>query len=249
MLYVLGLLNRYPHRREIRENYYKIKSIFHKNMKIKEQKFKENILNNLENLKGRNPSEYWNLFNKLKCNQSSESHDIDPITWQNYYKSLLKENYVSPENFVNELKLLETNAKDIKTLDIPITDREILSAVRKLKNKKSPGPDSILNEMIKFSKHAMLPLLNKMFNLILESTCFPETWKKGYIINIFKSNSPLDPSNYRGITLSSCLGKLFSSIINCRIVGFLEGNGLISKFQSGFRKDYRTSDNLFILSN
>ncbi len=154
LLYVLGLLNRYPHRREIREDYYKIKSIFHKNMKIKEQKFEENILNNLENLKGRNPSEYWNLFNKLKCNQSSESYDIDPITWQNYYKSLLNENYVSPENFVNELKLLETNAKDIKTLDIPITDREILSAVRKLKNKKSPGPDSILNEMIEFSKHA-----------------------------------------------------------------------------------------------
>ncbi len=248
LLYVLGLLNRYPHRREIREDYYKIKSIFNKNMKIKERKFKENILNNLENLKGQNPSEYWKLFNKLKCNQSSESNEIDPVTWQKYYKSLLKENYDCPDNFKTELETLEMNAKDIKTLDTPITDREILAAIRFLKNKKSPGPDSILNEMIKFSKHHMMPLLNKMFNFILENSCFPTTWKKGYIINIFKSNNPLDPSNYRGITLSSCLGKLFSSILNCRITEFLEGHGLISKYQAGFRKDFRTSDNLFILS-
>ncbi len=248
LLYVLGLLNRYPHRREIREDYYKIKSIFNKNMKIKERKFKENILNNLENMKGQNPSAYWKLFNKLKYNQSSESNDIDPITWQKYYKSLLKENYVCPENFKAELESLEKNAKDIKTLDNPITDREILDAIKVLKNRKSPGPDSILNEMIKYSKHHMIPLLNKMFNFILGNSCFPTIWKKGYIINIFKSNSPLDPSNYRGITLSSCLGKLFSSILNNRIVEFLEGHGLISKYQAGFRKDFRTSDNLFILS-
>ncbi len=248
LLYVLGLLNRYPHRREIREDYYKIKGIFTKNMKRKEKKYKESILRNLENLKGKNPSDYWKLFNKLKANQNSESNVIEPINWQNYYTSLLKENFVTPAKFKVDLESLERNAKDISTLDTPISDREILSAIKVLRNKKSPGPDSILNEMIKSSRHHMVPMLNKLFNFILENGCFPTDWKRGYIINIFKSNSPLDPSNYRGITLSSCLGKLFSSVINCRIVDFLEKNHVISKCQSGFRKDYRTSDNLFILS-
>ena len=57
----------------------------------------------------------------------------------------------------------------------------------------------------------------------------------------------MDPANYRGIALASCIGKLFNSILYTRINHFLEIHKLIRPEQGGFRKDYRTSDHIFTL--
>ena len=42
--------------------------------------------------------------------------------------------------------------------------------------------------------------------LIYLKSYFPKLLKVGHIIPIFKSDDAFDPSNYRGITVSSCLG-------------------------------------------
>ena len=47
--------------------------------------------------------------------------------------------------------------------------------------------------------------------------------------------------------LLSCLGKLFSVIINERLLNFLHQNNILAKEQIGFRRRNRTSDNLIIL--
>ena len=46
----------------------------------------------------------------------------------------------------------------------------------------------------------------------------PQTWCNGIITPIFKSGVKSDPSNYRGICISSCLGELFCSILNQRLL-------------------------------
>ena len=45
----------------------------------------------------------------------------------------------------------------------------------------------------------------------------------------------------------SCLGKLFTSILNCRLQKFAEHFHLISENQTGFRKQYSTVDHIFSL--
>ena len=57
----------------------------------------------------------------------------------------------------------------------------------------------------------------------------------------------MDPDNFRAITLISCLGKLFTSIINSRMTFCANEISLISKNQDGFRKGHSTTDNLFVL--
>jgi hypothetical protein len=57
----------------------------------------------------------------------------------------------------------------------------------------------------------------------------------------------MDPDNIRAITLISCLGKLFTSIINSRMTFRANEISLISKNQDGFRKGHSTADNLFVL--
>ena len=52
-------------------------------------------------------------------------------------------------------------------INSPITEQEILKAIKSLKNNKSPGADNTINEQIKASIYNMLPIYVKLFNLIL----------------------------------------------------------------------------------
>ena len=64
-----------------------------------------------------------------------------------------------------------------------------------------------------------MPIYLKLFNTFLKSGITPKTWCKGTITPIFKSGADHgDPSNYHEICISSCLGKLFFSILNQRFL-------------------------------
>ena len=56
-----------------------------------------------------------------------------------------------------------------------------------------------------------------------------------------------DPTNYRGICVSSCLGKLFCSILNRRILLYFEENNTLHNFQIGFLPENHTADHVFTL--
>jgi hypothetical protein len=125
----------------------------------------------------------------------------------------------SSENIKEQLIDIE-NVKTFTELDNLITKTEIEKAISFLKNNKASGFDSILNEMIKFSQIYLISCYQKLFNSVLTTGHFSKIWAKGYIVPIFKSGSRDDPSNYRGITIGSCLCKLFVKILNNRLGKF-----------------------------
>ena len=87
----------------------------------------------------------------------------------------------------------------------------------------------------------------RIFDMVLQTGTYPDTWKTGINIPIFKSGDFMNPGYYRGITLTNALGKFFCQILNNRITEYLEDNDILSKEQAGFRKTARTSDHIFIL--
>jgi len=56
---------------------------------------------------------------------------------------------------------------------------------------------------------------------ILNSGFFPEEWTEGVIIPVHKKGDKSDVKNYRGITLVSCMPKLFTAMLNKRIAAFV----------------------------
>ena len=101
--------------------------------------------------------------------------------------------------------------------------------------------------MLKYSQHILLPCLVKIFNQILKSRSYPDNWTTGYVSPLFKTGNPFVKDNYRGITITSCLGKLFNSVLNTRIEEFLIENKLIPDVQIAYKANSRTSDHMFIL--
>ena len=101
--------------------------------------------------------------------------------------------------------------------------------------------------MIKSSLNQLMSVYLKLFNAVLSSGTMPQTWCGGLITPIFKSGTKNDPSNYRGICISSCLGKLFCSILNQRLLEHVQLLDILHKSQTGFLANNRTADNVLTL--
>ena len=72
----------------------------------------------------------------------------------------------------------------------------------------------------------------------------PSAQKVLYFHYVKKGNAN-DANNYRGITLISCLEKVFTSVINTRLLKWSDENNIITDAQFGFKPGYGTTDAIF----
>ena len=132
-------------------------------------------------------------------------------------------------------------------LDQSITDAEIRRGIKELKTGKSRGPDKIINEFLIHGVSTLLSYLNKLFNLVFNQGHFPVCWSEGYLVPIHKKGSLNNVESYRGITLLSVLGKLFTRVLNNRLSEWAENYYIYIEAQAGFRSHMSTVDNIFVL--
>lgn len=210
-------------------------------MKIKLNKIEEAVDQNC----------FWELWNNLDKSKKSKHLPIyDPKIWTEHFGNLYSPNQptLNQKHLTSQLHNLECTIKDqLNHLDQPIALNELTHKMKSLKNKKSCGVDGISNEMLKHSSPKLKDAILKLFNLLLKSGKFPEIWKENLITPIFKQGEKYDPNNYRGITVSSNLGKLFCSIINDRLVQFTQEHKILKNCQIGFMPNQRTSNHIYTL--
>ena len=166
-----------------------------------------------------------------------------------FYKYFKQQNSTPVNNILDPETNMETHSNErVKgPLDYPITDEEFEAAINKLKANKSPGIDSILNEVIKIGKDVIKGHLVNLFNRILDTGKYPALWSFGLIVPIHKRDDRSKVENYRGITLLSVLGKLFTSILTNRLYNYMVQKGILRAEQGGFRKMHGTVDSIFTL--
>ena len=64
----------------------------------------------------------------------------------------------------------------------------------------------------------MIDVYVKLFNIVFKSGVIPDLWSVGVICPIYKNKGDTaNPDNYRGITILSCYGKLFTAVLNNRL--------------------------------
>ena len=132
-------------------------------------------------------------------------------------------------------------------LDADITSDEIRQCIRGLQRGKSHGDDCILNEFLIEFCDILVTFFVKMFNVILHTGFFPTSWSSAVIVPVFKKGDTSDPNNYRGISLISCICKLFTSVLNKRLLTWSNDNEIITDAQFGFRPKSGTSEAIFAL--
>ena len=207
----------------------------------KKKSYKENILNQLS-CSNKNSKQFWKILDKLNPlhNDNIFKSGISGQRWLDHFKSI----------FVTDtIKSFPINPVEKGQLDYPITENELENASYILKPGKACGIDGLSNEMILCLLGSNPNILLKLFNACILVPDSIRCWDTSAINPIHKKGSKLDPENYRGISLLSCLGKFFSAILNQRLSKFTIENGILSQEQLGFIPGNRTSDALLILHN
>ena len=97
--------------------------------------------------------------------------------------------------------------------------------------------------LIEIKDHLVYPLY-LLFRKSLDEASKPDDWKCADVSPVFKKGNRSQVENYRPISLTSQICKIFESIITDAVVKHLDTNLLIHDSQHGFRKGRSCLTNL-----
>ena len=129
-----------------------------------------------------------------------------------------------------------------------VSIKEMGRTVRKLKNRKAMGADNMVNELMKYGGECGVRVYAKMFNMFLKVGCTPGSWNEETVSLLHKGGEKKVIDNYRGIAISSIVGKVFARILAARLLGVSEEEGWLPEEQAAFRPGRGVNDHLCVLN-
>ncbi|XP_030757305.1 uncharacterized protein LOC115883134, partial [Sitophilus oryzae] len=165
-------------------------------------------------------------FIKTTTTEKQESAPIEVITnkeWVKYYSNLSENR---PEYQERPQPEINTEGEEIY-------------------NGRACGPEGVYAELIKSGSEKLFRMLTNIVNQCLNGHPVPEEWKKAYISSIYKKGSSKDPNNYRGISVTSTMSRLYGRILRNLIEE--EYSSYEEEEQNGFRGGRSCTDNIFAL--
>ena len=122
-----------------------------------------------------------------------------------------------------------------------ITEEKIKKLLCCLDVCKAPGMDEIFPRFLKDGAEMLQKSIYDIINLSKKLSTFPDKCKIAKLTRLFKKGSKIDPKN-------PLISKLIEKAIHIQTQEYLDKNGLIYKFQSGFRKKFSTDSCLVQLT-
>ena len=211
----------------------------------------KNYLNNVQNSVITNPSNFWHFIQNKRdptripglLTHEGTTYD-SPESIVNGFGKFFSSVYLSSSDRVTNNN---NTYKDVPCFNISdLTEEEIISATKKLKNKMTSGHDKIPSFFVKDCAYALVQPLLTIYNLSLKTAVFPDCWKLTRLCPIFKSGNTSDISNYRAIAILCNFAKVFEISLYARIYPSIKS--LISPFQHGFMEMRSTATNLCLLT-
>jgi hypothetical protein len=96
----------------------------------------------------------------------------------------------------------------------PVSDSDVIKAIKRLRASKSVGVDDVPGFIIKGCTDIFVPILKHIFNLSLSRQFFPTLWRQAAIVPVLKKGKCTSVSNYRPISLLSNFTKIFEFVIH-----------------------------------
>ena len=138
-----------------------------------------------------------------------------------------------------------------KAFNQKITLEEVMLVVKGSKNGKTVNGniDPLPNEIVK--NDISIKLLHSLFSKFFPQYGIrPSVHGKATIYPLVKSakNDTLVPLLYRGISLLSHVEKMYTSLLNNRLIAYLESSNILVEEQNGCRKNRSTTEHIFTLT-
>nr|CAD2185127.1 unnamed protein product [Meloidogyne enterolobii] len=150
--------------------------------------------------------------------------------------------YFQLKEFDKNFTPRQTTREHLEDIEFDILTVE--NILENLPNKNSNSPDDIPYILLKSCSKILSPTITEIFRIILDNRTIPEIWRQSYIIPIFKKGEINDPANYRPISVTCTLCRVFERIISTQIINFLNKTKFFSDEQFGFLQYRSTTTNL-----
>ena len=234
-----------------RQNMTAARSEYKSHIRRKRYMYNKNETLKLEKMRTNNAKEYWRLLKN--AGKTGTNINLNTDDFYTYFKAINNPNshfFQSDEDteifnetcINNELQIM------FSELDTAITHSEIYKACNELRNNRAEGPDHLINEFFKYGVNELINYLHVLLNKVFEMEYFPQKWSDSFLIPLHKKGSLNNVENYRGISLLSHLGKLFTRILSNRLNVWAENYNVYVEAQAGFRKRMSTVDDIFVLN-
>ena len=133
----------------------------------------------------------------------------------------------------------------LKDISVDFVRKELSS----LRVNKSSGLKDIHSRILKAGASVLAPPLTHIYNLSLQRSEIPKSWKSAIVTPLHKSRSLLYPNNFRPISVLPVVMKIFERAIHKQLYDHLTTNKLLSPYQSGFRPGHSTCTALLDVSD
>ncbi|BES95813.1 Reverse transcriptase (RNA-dependent DNA polymerase) [Nesidiocoris tenuis] len=189
------------------------------------------------------PANFWKRINQLKPKRPAQGIQLS--------LDILREHFEGLFNLKSEVALpawVEPMICD-PDLDAPFSIAELKAVIKSAKKGKAPGIDGIPYEFYQQAPDRFHEVLLQNVNKIFESEKVPSSFAKALIFPLRKKLQADSVENVRGISFINAISKIVTGMVLARIVRRAEGGGLLKDEQAGFRRNFSTADNIFILNS
>lgn len=206
-------------------------------IKEKYQAFVQKSISNLTD----NPRGFYKYIKSKR----QENTNIPPLVFRDCFTQspaeqaqCLNEQFCSvfSRESTNQIPFLRNMTS--RMLPIEITVKGVAKLLSQLNTNKSLGPDGISPHILKQCSNELAPILANLFNQSVTSAEIPQDWLEANIFPIFKKGRKDIASNYRPVSLTSIVSKVFEHIIYSNISKHLESNNILTPKQHGFRPGF-----------
>ena len=144
---------------------------------------------------------------------------------QKQYESVFSD----PNRHDKILPHADISCSNANIADIEFSKEDIESAIDEIDRDAATTENDIPDSVLKECKNALSYPIYLIWRKSLDTETIPSDMKIQSINPIFKKGEKSDPLNYRPISLTSHLIKIFERVIRHKIVSHLEANDLLSR--------------------
>ena len=124
----------------------------------------------------------------------------------------------------------------VSLCDVTFSEEDIIDAITELSPYSACPDDDIPAKILCECKAPLSTPLLLLWRSSLDQGVVPSCLKQQSITPIFKKGDRTAPANYRPVSLTSHVIKIFERVIRKQLVEYLENNSIIDDNQHGFRK-------------
>ena len=154
--------------------------------------------------------------------------------------NILQDQYASAFSDPKKANLAEVRTSKVieqphYITDIDFNEQDILDAIKAMNRFSAVGPDKFPVLILKECGIVLSPVITKLWKASLSSGEIATKFKNQSIIPLFKKGKRSIAANYRPVSLTSNLIKMFERVVRAKLVDYIVAQDIINHDQHGFQ--------------